>query len=790
MYMDARDRLAEARETPLGGFQTNFRENVRPALRDVRSNRLGWWSERLNLETAYDNYIDDIFAATGQRLRNPTNPRAWDVPQALSQPKKRAANAALFGRFHAEADALAAQTGKFQPMTPDDIGAAIIALDEEVTATREEIALRAGAAGKFGGFVGEFAGYMTEPLTAITSLYAPARGAGILMTMARMAIVTGGAEALLQPSVQKYRKELGLDHGFAQAALAVGFVGGTAGLLSGVFKAGGMGLRNLLDLHAEVVAQPSTMEWIARKVVEQHADRVDAFAGLYRNPGMLREADRLVAEGTPMRSYRAPELDLGIDHAPAKLPEHLDLGLVGAKPRYGQSELKFDSDVDLALYIVSEGGWATDANYRLWLKKTLNIETDSELDGLAHRARLRVAEAVKNSVDGDVVTVKAPREAPAPRPAPKLPSELAGARINYQQSTLNFKSDIDRALYVVSQKKKSLRDADYRKWLRGTLDVDDAEIDKLAQGLRGRVKEAMKGRFKGEEVVIESGQPAPAPRPAPTGEPGTLVRNWNTGEVARQKESATVIQEVIEESGLTVDEGLAEMLAMYRGEKKTPDPGPSLIDFLIKSGGLRDTGGEVLELLGGDPRTRPGLINNQTGVDLDVRTKRGFKRKAGSGTEDEAGPLAAAAGYFPEQGARLRAGEKFDMKNDLLEGIRQELAGNKLHVVDERSLHAEDVDAGLRQFDEELNRAGLDPDTMSDQEIAAGFKSWKEGMEKNYREMVEDAPDTVIPMGVEKDAYGNDVTFTRTAREAQDDIDADQKLIDELNICFTPGWDI
>lgn len=56
----------------------------------------------------------------------------------------------------------------------------------------------------------------------------------------------------------------------------------------------------------------------------------------------------------------------------------------------------------------------------------------------------------------------------------------------------------------------------------------------------------------------------------------------------------------------------------------------SLVAFLIKAGGLRDDGGDVLQLLGGKHRTRPGLIS-----------RRGR-------TLDRAAMLAVEAGFFPQ----------------------------------------------------------------------------------------------------------------------------------------------
>ncbi len=54
--------------------------------------------------------------------------------------------------------------------------------------------------------------------------------------------------------------------------------------------------------------------------------------------------------------------------------------------------------------------------------------------------------------------------------ASSLPPALAGAKPNYGYGralySVNFESDVDKALYIVGQEKKSARDADYLTWLR------------------------------------------------------------------------------------------------------------------------------------------------------------------------------------------------------------------------------------------------------------------------------------------------------------------------------------
>lgn len=76
----------------------------------------------------------------------------------------------------------------------------------------------------------------------------------------------------------------------------------------------------------------------------------------------------------------------------------------------------------------------------------------------------------------------------------QLPVDLRGAKPRYaygpKQFNLVFASDLDKALYIVAQDKKSKRDASYMAWLQKQLpDMGDAAIRALGRSVRGRIKE-------------------------------------------------------------------------------------------------------------------------------------------------------------------------------------------------------------------------------------------------------------------------------------------------------------
>jgi len=79
---------------------------------------------------------------------------------------------------------------------------------------------------------------------------------------------------------------------------------------------------------------------------------------------------------------------------------------------------------------------------------------------------------------------------------------------------------------------------------------------------------------------------------------------------------------------------------------KRPKEPTRLVSFIRKAGGIRDVGGDVDAIMGG-PKSRPGLINNATGIDLDDMTH-----------------MAWEAGYFPDHQVRPTINELIDAIGD------------------------------------------------------------------------------------------------------------------------------
>lgn len=96
----------------------------------------------------------------------------------------------------------------------------------------------------------------------------------------------------------------------------------------------------------------------------------------------------------------------------------------------------------------------------------------------------------------------------------QLPKDLSGAKPRYgykdKNFKLNFESDVDKALYIVAQTKKSARDADYRNFIKQALgDITDQEIDMLSSQVRNSVSELARQSTGSTLSIAKSGLSVP-----------------------------------------------------------------------------------------------------------------------------------------------------------------------------------------------------------------------------------------------------------------------------------------
>jgi len=101
-------------------------------------------------------------------------------------------------------------------------------------------------------------------------------------------------------------------------------------------------------------------------------------------------------------------------------------------------------------------------------------------------------------IPGDIVPSTAPRS---------LVKEKPTYTIRNRVYSLEFESDIDKALFIVSplQKTKSVRDASYMKWLKKELPgFSDPEIRAMGEGVDKHVELAVRGQPKGDVFIRRS----------------------------------------------------------------------------------------------------------------------------------------------------------------------------------------------------------------------------------------------------------------------------------------------
>ena len=215
---------------------------------------------QMALEDAYDVRIDAIFAATGVRIEHPF--RQNDVGEsemplggerqnemdAFEQSRAR-----LAAQFPQHAEVIGA--GSSIRAEADAISVAAEDRTNLLVSSRDDFFVKWGAI-LAGGIIGSF----RDPVQAATLVFGGGPGAGrtiaarVLNVAAKEFAVNVGIEAALQPIVQKYRADLGLEHGFADAARQVAFAGVLGAAFGSVVQGG-----------VEVVSRVGRQRAIARQ---------------------------------------------------------------------------------------------------------------------------------------------------------------------------------------------------------------------------------------------------------------------------------------------------------------------------------------------------------------------------------------------------------------------------------------------------------------------------------------------------------------------------------------------
>ena len=155
-----------------------------------------------------------------------------------------------------------------------------------------------------------------------------------------------------------------------------------------------------------------------------------------------------------------------------------------------------------------------------------------------------------------------------------------------------------------------------------------------------------------------------------------------------------------------------------QGEKALKPKGLSLAEFVKAKGGVQDVGGDVAAMeppKGVVAETAKQVRDRANQPTLDAMPSTG----AGL-TLDEMGRMAAEAGYFPDLLGEVNIGikgEATDFAARLLAALSEDVAGRKAYA------EGEGPDANLQALSDALSERGLDPATMTNDEIVAALEA-------------------------------------------------------------------
>ncbi|MBR9970807.1 hypothetical protein [Magnetospirillum sulfuroxidans] len=257
--------LEQAAANPLQGEIQDFSLTYARSLDDGRM-RLAADARQKSLVQAYDDYTDDIWHKTGERVSNPYRVSADSAafadaiardPEAMTKWE-----AERWAKFDGKVSDLASKFPGLTVKTRDDIQADIAERVRGVKDLAERDGINVGWAG-----LGRFAGYgqaaMEDPTNAVAMIFG-GFGAGDAMataaaratlasrlapiggTMLREGAANAVTEAVTQPQVKGFSNELGIEYGWDEVAANVAMAGAGGAVLGGGLHATGLGLKSLL----------------------------------------------------------------------------------------------------------------------------------------------------------------------------------------------------------------------------------------------------------------------------------------------------------------------------------------------------------------------------------------------------------------------------------------------------------------------------------------------------------------------------------------------------------------
>jgi hypothetical protein len=329
------------------GPNTGFADNRAASLEAFRMTNQTC-SEFFMFADAYGRRIAEIERRTGKKLSNPMfavreDPGQMDfTPQAPA----RFSKSVQIGEFEDQVEELRKEH-------PDIPGYQDMVKDMQERAKGAEARAidfsdRATFIGKVGALMGDMQGAIEDPAVLMTLPFGASAASGILRTAVVEGLIAGGTEILIQPQIQKFREELGLDAGFAQGAANVLAATGGGALFGGAVKGAATGLeklsgRKLLDAFDKIAPKPTREQKTARAMYERILDEIKASplsdlpSSLTEHKNRLIESVRAAEEARPVNIPERPQNALANDLDVN--PDHLD-GLVYS---FDPEELKIDA---------------------------------------------------------------------------------------------------------------------------------------------------------------------------------------------------------------------------------------------------------------------------------------------------------------------------------------------------------------------------------------------------------------------------------------------------------------
>lgn len=243
----------------------------------------------------------------------------------------------------------------------------------------------------------------------------------------------------------------------------------------------------------------------------------------------------------------------------------------------------------------------------------------------------------------------------------------------------------------------------------------EVDLEPLADARRAQEKAA---DLRGEPAGIPWDDEPVAPRPVQeTVAPETIAPE------AVAPDQAPDLGTPVEAPRDLTDEALDQIRS---GKKLSLGEGPTLIEALVKAGGLKDEGGELTNILGGAG---------------DNRLMKMLRRVNKGMTLDEAAQWAQERGYIGDAiGAQDGPVAERATIQQLLDAIEREARGEKVYAAGNVNERARMIQEHMQDLDELLTHLDLDPAKSTNAEIRQAIDAW-------FRKAEEDDARETLGMG-------------------------------------------